>query len=289
MYAEMLREFEEDDTDYSTRWSSTKFAESPVCVSPWHKILLSSVQPPLSVWHLQIALTCFDPICTPWSRRRMAAAQEMSDSDRPRHETRLSAGMRPAAPAVDEKSAKRKRANNASARTKKFAKISQPEPAARKDSAGRDDDLNINGDIARMDGQLLSDYMVQKAKYFEKHLTTVELEDKLVSCKNIPVSRTWSHTHLFRKKVNDCSKAHIPCPQRALGAILRTGASLEILTTCLISWSITQPLGRNRTALHGPLSPMELLIPFSSQVQLSVRQTYRGVHSQLQSSAECRH
>ena len=41
-----------------------------------------------------------------------------------------------------------------------------------------------------MDGQLLSDYVAQKAKYFEKHLTTVELEDRLVSCKNIPVSTT---------------------------------------------------------------------------------------------------
>ncbi|KAI9752756.1 MAG: hypothetical protein M1815_000269 [Lichina confinis] len=146
--------------------------------------------------------------------------------------------MRPAAPAVDEKSAKRKRANNASARTKKFAKISQPEPAARKDSAGRDDDLNINGDIARMDGQLLSDYVVQKAKYFEKHLTTVELEDKLVSSSAWSNTADWSkprdldhlpdfleHHSASGKKSN--SLAWAPEPNGAPHTILVTGAALR--------------------------------------------------------------
>lgn len=87
-------------------------------------------------------------------------------------------------------SKKRKRADRSQLPATKRTKSSGAKSGAGKDGQGRNVENGINEDIARMDGRLLSDYVAQKAKYFEKHLTVLELEDKLVSGGEL---RVWPH------------------------------------------------------------------------------------------------
>lgn len=79
------------------------------------------------------------------------------------------------------KSGKRKRSDRDQQRAHKRSRSTKSAGGEGAEKGGRNLEIGINEDIARMDGRLLSDYVAQKAKYFEKHLTTLELEDKFVS------------------------------------------------------------------------------------------------------------
>jgi hypothetical protein len=63
----------------------------------------------------------------------------------------------------------------------KRPKAPKPEGGASGKESKQAPESGVKEAISQMDGRLLSDYIAQKAKHFEKHITTIELEDKLVS------------------------------------------------------------------------------------------------------------
>ncbi|EKG11589.1 hypothetical protein MPH_11082 [Macrophomina phaseolina MS6] len=59
------------------------------------------------------------------------------------------------------------------------------------DDQDLNEELGLNLGIARMDSQLLADYMAQRTKRFEPDLSTVELEDRYVPVKAILDTSSW--------------------------------------------------------------------------------------------------
>ena len=93
---------------------------------------------------------------------------------------RLSAS--PDAEPMQHKSTKRKRtAESSKAAATKPAKKAR----SKKSKATEDDDIDVESGInkafAKMDNQLLSDYVAQKTRKFESDLSSVELEDRYIS------------------------------------------------------------------------------------------------------------
>ena len=93
---------------------------------------------------------------------------------------RLSAS--PDAEPAQHKSQKRKR-------TVESSKAAAAKPAkkarSKKSKVTEDDDIDVESGInkafAKMDNQLLSDYVAQKTRKFESDLSSVELEDRYIS------------------------------------------------------------------------------------------------------------
>lgn len=79
------------------------------------------------------------------------------------------------------KPGKRKQPVDQESRKQKRTKTSRFKTRSKDDGPLPDREEGVDEAIAKMDGQLLSDYLVQKAKRFEKYLTSVELEDRCIS------------------------------------------------------------------------------------------------------------
>jgi protein CMS1 len=79
---------------------------------------------------------------------------------------------------VSDSSKKRKRADVPAAGTK-LAKKSKKSKASQAEDL--DIESGVNKSFAKMDSQLLSDYVAQRTTKFESDLSSVELEDKYIS------------------------------------------------------------------------------------------------------------
>ena len=73
---------------------------------------------------------------------------------------------------------KRKKALQNQKPRKKLAKSRATTNRSKAERTQISDDPGVNEGFAFMDGRLLSDYLAQRTRQFERHLSAVELEDK---------------------------------------------------------------------------------------------------------------
>lgn len=88
-------------------------------------------------------------------------------------------------------SKKRKRPIQNSASRKKTIVSNERAEDFKNDDAGIEVAAGVNEAIAHMDRQLLSDYIAQKTKSFEKDLSAIELEDKYIPRESVFCYQDW--------------------------------------------------------------------------------------------------
>lgn len=107
------------------------------------------------------------------------ALLDMAMSDTSSPPSRSSAGQLELKSAPEPSTRKRKKTGqNENMPRKKAAKADAHIQATKSDTDAPEEQAGIDDAFAKMDGPLLSDYLAQKTRKFEKHLSVVELEDR---------------------------------------------------------------------------------------------------------------